>query len=93
MRLVVMIILSVTVYGLTLIGMDQILRVNSDSAWYWLPFVFSGLAHVSGVFVWSRRVQTRPMLLWTAMIVSLVVVFGADIVVAIMYSCSKGVCL
>ena len=93
MRLVVMIILSVMVYGLALLGMDQILHVKSESAWYWLPYGLSGLTHVGGAFVWSRRLQTRPIALWSGIMVSLLVAFGADLVVGIMYSCSKGVCL
>ena len=93
MRLVALIIFSVTVYGLALIGMDRILHVNSESAWYWFPFVVSAFANIGGTFLWSRRIQTRPIVLWAAIVVSLTLVFGADLLVGIMYSCSKGVCL
>lgn len=93
MKLIALIVLSVASYAITLGVLDRVLLVDSESQFYWLCFVISGIVLAIGLFVGFRRAKTSRTIAISTAFVSVLAVIAGDIVLAVAYSCSKGVCL
>jgi hypothetical protein len=93
MKLVALIVLSIASYVATLLLLDRILLVSSESQLYWLCFVASLAALGAGLFAGFRRAKASRTVATAALLASLVLVVIGDLAFAVWYSCAKGVCL
>jgi hypothetical protein len=93
MKLIALIVLSIAAYAITLGVLDRVLRVDSESQFYWLCFFVSSIVLAIGLFVGLRRAKTKRTIAIATVLASVFLVFAGDIVLAVAYSCSKGVCL
>jgi ABC-type Fe3+ transport system permease subunit len=92
MRLIGLILLSVLAFGLTLFLMDRVLDIQSDQ-FYWLCFAASGIVLAAGLFIGFRSSKTASWIAIISILATTFLVILGDIVLAVVYSCAKGVCL
>jgi hypothetical protein len=95
MRLVALVVISVLIYAAAMMLMDSVLGIDPESMWYWLPFGVSLSVLGIGLFIGFRKWSNDPAFatISATIIVSAGLVFVADLAVALLYSCAKGVCL
>jgi hypothetical protein len=93
MKLVGLIALSVIAYVVVGAVMNYGLGVDPESMWYVAPFAVSVVVLGAGLFVGFRRAPKSLMFTAVTALASVAVVLGVDLVVAVVHSCAKGVCI
>jgi hypothetical protein len=93
MKLFLLIALSIASYVATLLLLEHIFLVPSESQLYWLCFLASIGVLCAGLFVGFRRAKPSLIFATATLSASLLLVAVGDIAFAVWYSCAKGVCL
>jgi hypothetical protein len=93
MKLLALIVLSIASYVATLLLLERIFLVASESQLYWLCFAVSISVLGAGLFAGFRRAKASRIVATAALLASLLLVVVGDIAFAVWYSCAKGVCI
>lgn len=80
-------------YGVSLAAMDRMLQIADGSSWWYLPFATSLGALAGGFAFMFRRTQRARGEIWLAFVVTVPFALAVDIIIAVVNSCSHGVCL
>lgn len=93
MKLLALIFLSIVSYVVTLLILEHLFLVPSESRLYWLCFVMSISCLAAGLFAGAHRAKTSLLVTTVSLLMSLLLVVAGDIAFAVWYSCGKGVCI